>query len=353
MSSISELFGEEGMEGSGASFDPGNLNAVLDQVMAARPPIGAQSQPTQPPSGAETGGGAPGGDEAPPETPPVVGDPAQEEPEDGTHPVHRPPPPPPPDRAPTPSAFDDPFAALSPDQRNELLLVQQALQDPDRQDRIRQAYLGVEPAAPVAQAPAPPPPPAPAPELPEEITPNSFEAQLWRDNQDMKAQLASLTQATQAQTEQTLQQRAVSAVRAAGAQMSVKYPNLSQAEVTSVMVSPVTRDLAVSLANANGGDFERAVASAADFVIRSDDTLLAKVLGTPAPPPAPAPVLGTPPAPTPRKRNLHALSGAASPVGEAPQQRKPIEHREDGRLTEQSRQDVIAQYVGGVQQEGS
>ena len=85
-----------------------------------------------------------------------------------------------------------------------------------------------------------------------------------------------------------------------------------------------------------------------EFVLRSNDQLLAKVLGAPAPAPVPT---GQTPESQGRKRVLTALSSAASPGGDVPQ-RPAIEHREDGRLTEKSRLNVVEELVNRMRAEG-
>ena len=320
--SLSDLFGI-GAEGEGETpFDPANFSTALDAIMADRYPS-ADPPPVDPPPV----------DEVPP-PPPVLPPPAQ-------LPVD----PPPPIAADAPPDF---FSTLSDLERAELLAVRQALVDPERQGAIRRAYLGVPTDAPVAQAP-PPPPPAP-PALPEHVDPDSFEAQIWRELQESRAEITALRQGVTAQSAQTEAQLANAAARKVTAEFAGRYGDkLSAEEIQAVCSMAGAQRLPEAFLPTTGGDLEAAMGKSLEFVLRSNDALLAKILGAPVAPPSALP--GHSPADAERQRKLTALSSAASPSGEVPV-RKPIEHRPDGRLTEESRQAVLAQMVGKLTDSG-
>lgn len=262
-----------------------------------------------------------------------------------------------------------PFATIAPEERAELLLLRQALADPERARAVRQAYLGVPPAA------APPAPPAPpAPTLPEHIDPQSFEADLWRDNQALARQVAELRQQTERSTEDLRRDRWMAAANDAGERFAAKYSGrLTPTEIQAIAQIAGARGLPQALSEAYQGDVGRACTDALEFVLRQTDALLAKAL---TPPQAPG-VQETPPAPAPgtqplypgqpvsqdpaalaaqaaeyRKRTLTALSAGSSPVGEAPT-RTPLETRgATGRLTEASRRSLVDQMAAVLKTEG-
>jgi hypothetical protein len=338
MSSIRELFGDIGLndeEGGNAPFDPSKLNETLDAVLRDRPPAGAPegfvpspADPPTPPDGGTVDGGEVGA--APPAAPaplppaPVLPDPG----------LTREPPPPPADL----------FASMSDLDRQELLAIRQALADPERQQAIRRAYLGVE--TPVS---APPPPPAKA-TLPEDVDPDSFEAKLWQQNQDLQARLDQLTQGVQQQTQQTEAERANAAARKVTADFAGRYGDkLSPEEIQAVCAQAGAQKLPEAFLPTTGGNLEAAMTKSLEFVLRSNDTLLAKVLGAPAAPPVDPNARSA--ASVDRTRKLTALSSAASPGGDVPT-RPPIEHREDGRLTEVARTNVVEELVRKMRAEG-
>lgn len=345
MSSILELF-EQGRGGDpNGAPSPSNLDAALNQVMADRAaasvPRGTMPEPGAPASPDPTGS-------APPPVPPV---------RDGGE-VTPPPPVEPASPAPTPPAAPvHPFADLSPVEQAELEVVRQALMDPERRRAIQAAYLGV--ATPAAGEP-----PAPsAPALPDEIDPDSFEAKLWRAQQEQAELLARVAQSQQAVQQQTEEQRARSAAQSAGRRFTERYGTvLTQAEIEMVARTAGSLGLPQAFAASNGGDIDRAMDDSLEFALRRTDALLARVLGAVPSPSATAPAFAPqvpagPPQVSPnveRQRVLTALSTGASPAGETAPQRPALEHRPgDGRLTEASRsnlvEEIVASMRGGTQ----
>lgn len=391
MSSIGELFGFPG-EQNEAPVSVGGLDMELDRILASRPPAGApegyvrpeQLPPAPGPDGDQTGavGGAPGAvapvaPEAPPALPPWPQGPASAWPPAAPEaPPAQPLPPsapatPPPAAPPGPT---DPFAGLSEIERHELLLIHQAMRDPDRQAQVRRAYIGApEPVGyqqPPAPAPFPPvaagPPvvsPTPAaPALPDDIDPQSFEAQVWHAQQEQARQLAEIRAQVTQQGLQTDQQNANAAAASAKAAFAQRYGGvLSPEEMQWVAQMAGYQGLPDIFAASDPKlTAEQAMTKALDFQMRSTDSLLVKVLGgqgappatgIPAPPPQPP---GSPPMVYPgqtpeadaRKRYLTAVSSAASPSGEAPV-RTPIQHRADGRIDERSRMDLVKEMTSG------
>lgn len=337
MSSIYELFGAEGLEdeSGGAPFDPSKLDETLNALLQDRPVAGApegyqRPAPSAPESGSEgvEGSGGAGGSADPPAPLP----PPTQLPDPGLSPTPQPPPP-------------DLFEGMSDLDKAELLAMRQGLADPERRDAIRRAYLGVETPAPAAVAPPPP-----APTLPEHIDPDSFEAQLWRDNQAMMTELRQLREGVNNQTAQTEAQLAQAAARKVTGEFAQRYGDkLSAEEIQAICSTAGARKLPQAFA-ATGSDMESAMTQSLEFVLRSNDTLLAKVLSVPA-----APVVPTPPGETQasidRKRTLTALSSAASPTGDVPR-RQPITHREDGKLSESSRQGLLNELMGKLNADG-
>jgi hypothetical protein len=333
VSSIFELFGDPSLqdEDGGAVFDPSNLDKVLDQVIANRPVAGRPDgfMPGEPGSAVpqpdgETGteGGEPGPPASvPPETPPA----------------------PPPAATPPPA---DPLGDLNEMERLELSQLRQALSDPERALAVRRAMLGVEAPQAVA-APTPAAPVAAVPTLPEEIDPGSFEAQLWTQNQEMQRQLAEIKAGQQATTEQTEQQIIGQAARMATSNFATRYAGkLSKEEIEAVCQHAGLQKLPEAFRPVSN-TWEEAMDKALEFTVRSNDGLLAKVLGM-TPVVAPAPGADT----IANKRQLTALSSAASPSGEAAQ-RTPIEHRGDGRLSEKSRLALVQEMMSGGSITGS
>jgi hypothetical protein len=232
-------------------------------------------------------------------------------------------------------------------ERLELSQLRQALSDPERALAVRRAMLGVE-APPAAAVPTPAAPvAAPLPTLPEEIDPGSFEAQLWQQNQEMQRQLAEIKAGQQATTEQTEQQIIGQAARMATSNFATRYAGkLSKEEIEAVCQHAGLQKLPEAFRPVSAS-WEEAMDKALEFTVRSNDGLLAKVLGMQ---PVIAPAPGT--ESEPRKRVLTALSSAASPSGEAAQ-RTPIEHRGDGRLSEKSRLALVQEMMSGGSITGS
>lgn len=329
MSSIFDLF-TDGTDGEPA-FSGASLDAVLDDVISKRPVAGRppgfdpEADPGSPaPSSDGEVHGAEGG-EVPPALSPAPETPAA-----------------PPTEIP-PAIGSDPLADLTDAERYEFSQLRQALNDPERAMAVRRAMLGVE--AP----PVPPPAPAPpvvaplAPTLPEEFEPGTAEAQLWLDNQEMRAQLAEVRQGQEQQQVQTQQQEMNSAAQRVTASFAAKYSGKLNADEIAAICQHAGMQKLPEAFRPVSGSWDEAMTKSLDYVLRSNDVLLGKVLGATSAPPAAG--QRTPEADA-RTRKLTALSSAASPSGDSPT-RTPIEHRPDGKLTEKSRLQLVQEMMGG------
>jgi hypothetical protein len=324
--SISDLFDEarETGEVNEAPFDAANFDKVLDQVIAERPVAGR-------PAGMDEAGSIP---EPPPE-PDIPTEPAPEPSDETPAPSETP-----------PAAPADPFAALDPLERQELLLLREAMRDPDRQVAIRRAYLGVADATAPAAVELSRESTPPAPILPEHIDPDSFEAQLWHAQQETNRQLSELRAGLAQANQQSETQLAQAAAQRATQAFVAKYGDrLERTDIEWVAQTAGMQGLPAAFAS-TGLSLDDAMTRSLEYTLRSSDTLLAKVLGGGSAPTAAPPSSPTAAEADLRKRQLSALSSAAAPAGEAPIA-PPIQHREDGKLTEESRLALIRQMTGG------
>lgn len=249
--------------------------------------------------------------------------------------------PPSPETSPPPAAAHDPLMDLPPERRAALLALDQTVMaDPDKRAKVF-GILSGDSDAPSVQA---------APSLPEHIDPDSFEASLWRDNQDLKAQVAQIGQATRVQAEATAQERARAAASTAAANFGSKYADrLSEADIVEIAQYAGQTGLAgafMSTAEAKN-DPVVGYTQALEHVLWTNEAFRGRVLGTtggPATPPGDQPEAQT------RKRKLTALSGAASPVSGPAPQRPPLEHGVDGKLSEKSRQTIVKDFATQLRQ---
>jgi len=329
MSSIFEIFGEDG-----PAFDPSNLDSVLNKVLEDRPVAG---RPAGYDPDAVAGSAVPSSDGESPGTESGEPGPAASVPPEA--------PPAPPPVAETPPSPADPLGGLSEMERLELSQLRQALSDPERALAVRRAMLGVEAQpAPVPASPAPVA--APVPTLPEEIEPGSFEAQMWQQNQDLKAQIAEIRAGQEQNQERSEQQVIGQAARMATTNFAARYAGkLSKEEIEAVCQHAGLQKLPEAFRPVSN-TWEEAMDKALEFTVRSNDGLLAKVLGM-------TPVVNPPPGADTitTKRQLTALSSAASPSGEAAQ-RTPIEFT-GGKLSEKSRLALVQEMMSGGSMTGT
>jgi hypothetical protein len=197
-----------------------------------------------------------------------------------------------------------------------------------------------------ARAVAPPPPviEQPVPRLPEHVDPTSFEADLWRGQQEQNRALQEIAAATR-QTQQVAErQRADSIANRAASDFGARH-GLAPDDLMAVAQHAGASGLAGQLtASANtDADLYRAYQTAMETSLWSTPELRAKVIPTEAP---------TPPAETPeaiaRKRNLTALSGAASPVAGPATKPPPVRTGRDGKIVENDRQALIREAANKI-----
>ena len=206
-----------------------------------------------------------------------------------------------------------PFAGTTPLELQELALIRQALQDPERAGGIRQAYIGGVPTPPPAAPPAATTPPPAAPvgfvpkPMPEEILPGSHEAEMWDMAQEHERQLAEIRQGIQQQNQQTEIDNRRSAAAAAVTEFRAKYGHaLADSDIQWIAQTAGYQNLPEAFDNADASagrtvNFKANMTKALEFQLRSTDVLLNKILGGGAP--APAPAAGVPaPRRSPRVR---------------------------------------------------
>lgn len=320
MPSIKDLFGPV-TDDEGWNLDDfmNEANAAADESAErqhlmggnAEPVPGSEPAPIPPPEPASgvagEGVGTPGAGDGtvPPE--PAAGVPAE--------PIAPPPPP------------ADPLLALPEARRRELYALDAVMNaDPTVRERIAEV---IRPAAPEAP---------PAPQLPAHIDPESVEAQLWTQNQEILSRLDRQDADRQRQQmEQAEHQRHVAAAQHAGAAFRARYPGLTDTDMQLLAPRVANGGLPQALAAQPGTDLISAYDRALEYEALRDPEIRARVGGVASSTPAPL----TPPGPTPQgeanKRKLHSISGAGSPVAGPPPQKTALETRADGSLTPQSK----------------
>lgn len=204
--------------------------------------------------------------------------------------------------------------------------------------------------------------------MPEDIEPGSIEARLWEISENQRQLRTELetTRREQAQRTalETRQQVAQRAGSAAGQQFGSRYPGLSPEDVVAIARNAGQSGVAAGMVSAMSAGREpteqqmvAAYDRALEHVLWTDPAMRAKVLGA-APPQergmSPPSASGnaqttTPPAPAAddRKRKLTALSAASNPVSSSPQ-RPPVSITPDGRLTGDSRTNLIKELATGI-----
>jgi hypothetical protein len=325
---INDILGSPDLaaEAADTDFDLDKFLSETDNIIASKTAEQRSDQPA--PEGASDPEGAP--------TPPVEavgGEAAGGEPE-GVG-VDTPPP-----EAVPPSA-PDPLAELSPERRAQLIALDRYMSEhPDALTRITE----------------PPPPPAPEPiTLPEHIDPGSVEAELWTKQEEQRRLLEEI-KAGQDRTQQEmaterLRQVSQTAAQTAGANFAARYTGkLTQDDVLAI-AQLAGQGIAGRLAAqaTTPEEITAAYDEALEHVLWRTEDFRTKVTGPVVTEPTPKQKDAA--AAPERKRKLTALSGAASPAAGVSPTRSPLQTREDGRLTGQSRMDLVkslaAQLRGG------
>jgi hypothetical protein len=321
MPSISDIFGSPGIdEENNTDFDLDKFFSEADKLIESK---NAELE-TPAPEVATTTEGAPSSA--------GVGD-AEEAPPSGRGDEGSGAEPPPPDAVLAPAP--DPLAEIPAERRAQLLALDEYMREhPDALSRI------VEPVA----EPKPPEPPT----LPDHIDPGSVEAELWLGQQEQKRML--LEQKTM--LDQQAQERAADRLAQVSQQAAISAGNTFAARYEGKL----TRDDVLAIAQVAGQGIAGRLAAQAktpeEITAAYDEALEHVLWKTPEyREKAIGPIVAAPDPLTPkqadkaaapdRKRKLTALSGAASPVAGAPAGRSPLQTREDGRLTGQSRMDLV------------
>lgn len=240
--------------------------------------------------------------------------------------------------APPPSV--DPLMQLPPERRAALLALDEAIMsDESKRAQVFGILSGQEKVAP--------------PALPDHIDPDSFEARIWSEQQEMKATLQGMSAHQRDQQLAFEKQQVNTAAHQAGDLFSQKYGDkLSKDEILEIAKYAGETGVAAGFANTPEGrrNPTAAFGQALESVLWGNELFRAKVLDTPPPKPA-----GETDEAKDRKRKLRAVSGAASPVSGPSPKRPPAETGGDGRLTEKSRQDLVKELANGIarQSEGT
>lgn len=242
----------------------------------------------------------------------------------------------PPQFAPPP----DPLASLPPERRASLLALDQIMSTtPGAVDRV---YAALKPE-----------PPRPIPTIPDHVDPDSIEAQLWQQNQEILRRMDDERDQRQAAAQQATQQtRLQSAATQAVANFRSRYPDLNADDITAMSTHASQAGLADAFVSRPGIDPVAGFEEALEHVLWTNPSLRARVSGM-APPPAPTPpVTGPPPQNQENKRILHALSTGAVPVAGPPPLRAALETRSDGRFTPESRGTLVDQLAADLRNSG-
>jgi hypothetical protein len=308
MPSIRELFADPDLQEEGGE-EQIDIDKVLDEVTNVlndrpRPEETAEEEEPEPPAPAEG-----------------IQESEEEEEEE----------PAPPPAASPPS---DPLAELPPERRAALLALDQTLMSDESKRAQVFKILSGEPQ-PVQEA-----------KLPDHIDPESFEAQIWREQQEIKQSLSGISRATRDQNEAFAKQQAATAATQAGNLFSQRYGDkLSQDEILEIAKYAGQTGLAGAFISSPEGkrDPVNAYTQALEATLWGNELFRNKVMGE-----GPKKPVGEQPEAQDRKRKLKAISTGASPVSGPAPQRAKAEVGSDGRLTEKSRQDLIKELANGM-----
>jgi hypothetical protein len=243
-------------------------------------------------------------------------------------------PPTPFDSAPPPAASHDPWLDIPAERRAAILALDETLvSNPSKRAQVF-GILSGDSAAPAAPSP---------PTLPDYIDPDSFEATLWHENQEIKQQLAGIAEFTKQQTEQ---QRASQAATIACQRFGAKYSNLTEQDVIDIAKYAAQTGMSTAFMGTAEAKADPSVGygQALEAVLWSNEGFRSRVLETSGPTTPP----GEQEEATTRKRKLRALSGAASPVSGPTPTRSPLKTGTDGKLTEDSRQGLVKEAANMI-----
>ena len=185
----------------------------------------------------------------------------------------------------------DPLLELPPERRAALLALDQTIMADEAKRAAVFKILSGD-----SEAPAPP-----RPTLPEHIDPESFEAELWRGQQEIRAAQEQMAAQSRAAQEQSVRERAHAAATEAGNRFAAKYADrLTQDDVVEIARFAGQSGITASFASTAEARANPVVAfeQALESTLWTNEAFRARVLGTSGPSRRP----GTPP----RLRNASA-----------------------------------------------
>lgn len=237
--------------------------------------------------------------------------------------------------APAAPPSSDPFLELPAERRAALLALDQAIMDDEGK---RAAVFGILSGTPAEQ-------PKVDEKLPEHIDPDSFEAQLWRGQQDQRKMLEQISQATREQREAFAKQQANTAAMTAGNAFAQRYEGkLTKDDVLAIAKHAGASGLAGALMAQNSADPVSAFNQALEATLWGNEAWREKVVGEEVPVKQPGDTTES----KDRKRKLTAVGSAASPVSGPSPKRSPVETGADGRIAEKSRQELVKELANGM-----
>ncbi len=333
MPSIRELFADPELdtEDGGADIDIDKvLNSVTD-VLNDRP---ARPGGT-PPVTTDDGEGTPVTSE--PSGPAAESEEEEEEEETGGGG--------PPAASVSPPPTTDPFLVLPAERRAALLALDEAVMaDPAKRAAVFGILSGQAPTA----APAAPEPP----KLPDDIDPDSFEAKLWRDQQENRQLLEKVVQSNRDQQIAFATQQANTVAVQAATRFGQRYQDrLTQADVEAIAKYTGQSGIAAAFSATPDGKLDPvgALDRALESVLWTNESFRAKVIDAAVPHVAP----GEKPEAKARKRKLNAISPSGSPVSGPAPGKTPAEVTRDGRFTEKSRSALVKEIANGIARDRS
>jgi hypothetical protein len=334
VASIRDLFADPDLAEEGGDDVQIDIDKVLSEVtnvLNDRPPT-PDSPPRPPVTAVSEGGETPPPDEVTTSdehdsegTPVVAGgeEDESEEEESDAAPLS--------DRLQVHPVLGDPWLELPAERRAAILALDQTLMaDETKRAKVFGILSG--------DTDAPPTPTVAT--LPEHIDPESFEATLWREQQEQRTVLERMAEQNRAVQAETQRQSAQTAAMQAGNRFAQKYADkLTQDDILEIAKFAGMAGTAGAFANTAEAkaDPSAAFEQALEHTLWTNESFRARVLGTSGPVTPP----GEQPEAQERKRKLSALSSSASPVSGPSPRRSPLEAGVDGKLTEKSRQDLV------------
>jgi hypothetical protein len=250
----------------------------------------------------------------------------------------------------------DAWGAVPEHDRDSVLAIYEAMNDPARGLRVAEALR--DPVVPPPALDIPEPeftPPAAVTDLPESFIDGTPEAELWKQQQQILAGQQADRDFREAQQRHDVQQRQQqevwASVQRAGDAFASRYAgrlepsdlqNLGTQAAELGLLDPLARSTAARNGRAEPSlaDYEEATTHALEFALLRDENLRAKVM-TPGAAPPEAPVALPPTDADRRKMLASAVSAVGSPAAPSPQS-PPLTARPDGRFDGDSRSQLLS-----------